>query len=172
MAAYQIAFMERIPASAAVFAAVAQVKKSRAAKLSGLVNALLRALAKMPKSTLVPSEVDDDADLASLSLRLGLPSWLFARIARALGRENAITLCQVFNRAARRTLRINLNHISPGEALRALGDEAAIGTLSPFAVDVQDARLARALVEKGFAAYQDEAAQLAVLALGLPDPEG
>jgi 16S rRNA (cytosine967-C5)-methyltransferase len=163
--AYQIAFMKNIPASVAVFDAVDEVKRSEASRLAGLVNALLRTLGRKPAAFLRPKGSDDGADLQTLSTRLGMPPWLFERLVAVLGREGAVKTCEVFNRASRRTLRINTGHVSRQDALRRLGDRSSPGALSPFAVDAEDFRLAKAMVEEGAAAYQDEAAQLASLAL-------
>src|SRR5690606_3732762 len=50
VAAYQILLLDRVPASAAVNAAVAQVQRMRGVKVAGFANALLRNLARGGKT--------------------------------------------------------------------------------------------------------------------------
>ncbi len=74
IAAYQVLFLDRVPPSAAVNAAVNQVRKKRGAKVAGFANALLRSLVR---SGLQANKTD--AVLASV------PSWLVERIQSGLG---------------------------------------------------------------------------------------
>lgn len=74
IAAYQVLFLDRVPASAAVNAAVNQVRKKRGAKVAGFANALLRNLVR---SGLRASKAD--AVLASV------PAWISERIESTLG---------------------------------------------------------------------------------------
>lgn len=78
IAAYQVLFLDRVPASAAVNAAVNQVRKKRGAKVAGFTNALLRSLVR---SGLQASK--SDAVLASV------PAWVVERIQSSLG-ENEL----------------------------------------------------------------------------------
>lgn len=165
LAAYQIAFLERIPPSAAVNHAVTCTKRSRASRLSGLVNALLRKLARQPDDMLRPGEPDPGMSNDTLALQLGLPRWFFARLVFQFGKAEAIAIAQRFNQSARRTLRINANTRSREDAIHRLGATARPGRLSPWSVDIDDPGAARQAVAEGWAAFQDEAAQLAVLAL-------
>ncbi len=167
--AYQIAFLSKIPVSAAVNEAVNACRKSHAPGLSGLVNALLRKLSGLPQETLVSPEADDDAEIEILALRCGLPSWLLDEFVNRFGRQGAIKIATVFNAPSRRTLRINTNKISRDRVLAEFAVDAKLGELSSWAVDIESVKKADELVEKGFASYQDEAAQLAVLALD-PSP--
>ncbi len=161
--AYQLAFLTRIPNSAAVNDAVAAVKRTPAAGLSGLVNALLRKLSRMEQTALIPPEEDDGADVETLSLRCGLPMFVLSSFIERFGRKGAFDIARVFNGPSRRTLRINAHRMSREEAFALVG--GAPGHLAPWALDVPDRDRADALVAEGNAAYQDEAAQLSLLAL-------
>ncbi len=167
VAAYQIAFLERIPARAAVHHAVERTRRSRASRLSGLVNALLRRLSELPDAERRPTEgVRSTAERARDA---GLPVWLYEKLTGQLGEARTAEIAAAFNHTSRRTLRVNVNRLSREEAVTRLGDTAVPGSLSPWAVHVDDAGAARRAVEAGWAVYQDEAAQLAVLALA-PQP--
>ena len=74
LAAYQVLFLDRVPASAAVNAAVSQVRKKRGPKVAGFANALLR--------NLVRSEVRADKNEAILG---SVPVWFADRIRGSLG---------------------------------------------------------------------------------------
>lgn len=80
VAAYQILLLERVPASAAVNAAVSQVRRKRGARVAGFSNGLLRNLARHE-----PKAERQVAVLASL------PSWLHQRLG-TLGREELLAL--------------------------------------------------------------------------------
>lgn len=74
LAAYQVLFLDRVPASAAVNAAVNHVRHKRGMKVAGFVNALLRNLVR---SGLEANK--NDAVLASV------PAWVVERIQKACG---------------------------------------------------------------------------------------
>lgn len=167
--AYQIAFLSRIPPSAAVNDAVSACRRSRAARLSGLVNALLRKLSSMPPDELVPKDEDDGVDIEILALRCGLPAFVLEAFVSRFGRGRALDIARAFNGPSRRTLRVNTHLISMQEAEQLL-NKSSKGMFSPWALDVFSQKDAASLIDEGKAAYQDEAAQLAVLALA-PNPE-
>lgn len=161
--AYQLAFLERVPARAAVSEAVSQAKRSRAAGLAGLVNGVLRNLAIRDRGELAPRG-DDSAPIDELAARLGQQPWLLERLVEALGRERAVAVAAAFNAPSRRTLRVSGARASRDEVLSALAGEGRAGDLSPWAVDATDAEAARRLERDGLAVYQDEGAQLVALA--------
>jgi 16S rRNA (cytosine967-C5)-methyltransferase len=77
LGAYQLRFLTRIPAHAAVSESVELVKRHGKRSAAGLVNALLR---KLPP---LPAEWPDD------SIRLSIPDWILARWTASWGREAA-----------------------------------------------------------------------------------
>ncbi|MFO8072629.1 MAG: transcription antitermination factor NusB [Polyangia bacterium] len=164
LGAYQIAFLERIPARAAVFETVSQVKRGRAPGLAGLTNALLRRLAARPREELLPP-AGIEGQLADLAARLGLPSWLLERWIAERGRKGAAELARAFARPAPRAMRVNAARASREELLARYRDRVRAGRLSPWALEVDDAELARRLDEAGLAVHQDEGAQLVALAV-------
>lgn len=163
--AYQIAFLDRIPVRAAVFEAVASVKRSSAPRLSGLTNALLRNLAGREPVALRPPKNDDGASVEKLATRYGLPGWLLAAMIDDLGREAALAIARIFNDRSARTMRVNTSRITRADLLERLSDRASPGPCLPWSIDVADRRDGRTIEEEGLAAYQDDGAGLVVAAL-------
>jgi 16S rRNA (cytosine967-C5)-methyltransferase len=114
---------------------------------------------------LTPPEEDDGADVSTFALRTGLPNFLMDAFIARFGRQGALDIAHVFNGPSRRTLRVNTHLISRDQAVSALLGDATPGTLSPWALDVVSQERAQGLIAEGKAAYQDEAAQTALIAL-------
>ncbi|HET9866895.1 MAG TPA: transcription antitermination factor NusB, partial [Nitrospira sp.] len=111
MGAYQVLFLDRIPASAAVNETV-NLAKAQEKKLhrdwGGFVNAVLRALIREPIAQW-PS-VHDDAAYA-LAVRYSVPEWLSRRWLDRLGLAVAQTVCEQASLIPPLTLRVNLLRI-------------------------------------------------------------
>jgi 16S rRNA (cytosine967-C5)-methyltransferase len=161
LAAYELAFLDRVPSHAAVNEAVREIRDKRGAGLAGFANAILHKLAA-DRNALAPPDPATSADPAAV---LGLPPWLFARLAAAHGRDRAIAMGRAFNAPSRRTLRINTARLDPAAARARLGEGALPGLYLPWAIDAADRKAARALEDAGLAAHQDEGAGLVVAAL-------
>ena len=103
IAAYQIEFLDRVPAHAAEHEAVQLVREGKDARSSGFVNAVLRKLT---------TEVEG----APLSLEDGIwtsaPSWLRKKLERAVGVEDARQLLTDV-RAPAPTLRLRPGRAAP-----------------------------------------------------------
>jgi len=98
---YQLRFLERIPARAAVNESVELVKSARKTSAATLVNAVLRRAsndARVPAAQFVPQTVP-------LAERLGIlhsqPTWMVERWLQRLGEEQTIALLEANNRAPR-----------------------------------------------------------------------
>ncbi|HYP87302.1 MAG TPA: transcription antitermination factor NusB, partial [Polyangiaceae bacterium] len=81
VAAYQLLLLDRIPAFAAVDAAVNGVKRERGPKMAGFANAVLRKLARTAEK-LTPAQ----------ALREVTPAWLWEELARSVGEDEALAL--------------------------------------------------------------------------------
>ena len=79
---YQLRFLTRIPASAAVNESVSLVRLARLSSATGFVNALLRRAIREPDYD-PASEVSDE--LERISIQTSHPRWLIERWAKALG---------------------------------------------------------------------------------------
>ncbi len=78
---YQLLFLDRVPAHAAVHEAVNLAKKGGQEKLSGFVNAVLRT-AEKTKATF---EAKGDSEVDTLSLRYSHPTWLVKKWQKEFG---------------------------------------------------------------------------------------
>lgn len=165
LGAYQLLFLDRIPASAAVNETVL-LTKSYAEKLgrdwSGLVNGVLRNLIRVP----APPFPDPAVQPArSLSVRYGIPEWLTKRWLDRIGFERAESACRTSSTVPSVTLRVNSNRLTRGEFLERLrqgGVVARPAILSPVGVVLEKGQDVTSL--PGFQAgdfyVEDEAAQL------------
>lgn len=150
VAAYQILLLDRIPAFAAVDAAVTGVKRERGPRVAGFANAVLRKLAKAGEK-LTPGQ----------ALREALPDWLWLELERAVGSDEASAL--IASEAAT-GLRRRLGVDEP-EWLAAL----PAGRVSPLARLVRgegDPRQRPGYADGAFT-VQEEGAQAVALALGV-----
>jgi 16S rRNA (cytosine967-C5)-methyltransferase len=76
MGIYQLRYLERVPAHAAVGESVELVRRARKASAAGLVNAILRKAA---------ANCEDKTDWPSREIALSCPAWLLARWERHYG---------------------------------------------------------------------------------------
>ena len=111
MGAYQILEMGGVPAYAAIFEAVEQVKGTRSRAAAGLVNAVLRNIA--PGRCTESSFPDPGSDLEGYLTTWGShPRWLVRRWIAALGPIGARAL-------------VEANNLEPAVYLRPVGGSAA-----------------------------------------------
>ena len=83
IAAYQIVCLSRVPAHAAVGAAVEEIKRTSGAKVAGFANAILRKLAAGGRD---PRPVS-----LELAMQKGTPRWLVRALSEALGPDLGAT---------------------------------------------------------------------------------
>ncbi len=103
--AYQLFFSDRIPANAAVDEAVRCVRAMGLERATGLVNAVLRRLARDGESYAFPDlETDPRGHLVHAC---SLPEWLADRWLGEYGAEEAAKLAMTMNEPAPVTVRVN-----------------------------------------------------------------
>lgn len=117
-AVYQLAFMDKIPQSAAVNEGVELAKKLTNPAAARLVNAVLRRLTAQPLPAL-----PDGKDAQSLSLRYSHPQDLTELFLRELGPDRTEALLASNNRESRTVFRINRLKGSRDEILARLQSE-------------------------------------------------
>lgn len=100
-AVYQIAFMEKIPDSAAVNEAVKLVKSSKESRNTGFVNAVLRNVLRNG------TELPDGNDVKSLSVRYSCPEWIISSFTADYGTENTVSLLKESLSVPPVTVRVN-----------------------------------------------------------------
>jgi 16S rRNA (cytosine967-C5)-methyltransferase len=117
MTAYQLVFLTRVPAFAAVNDAVELCRRSRAAPgVAAFVNAVLRAFARRGVREREPALPADP--LEALATRCSFPTWLAARWVERYGQHEAEALMRAMNERPPLTLRASTHAISR-EALAA-----------------------------------------------------
>lgn len=166
---YQLRFLERVPASAAVNESVNLVRSARVSSAAAFVNAVLRRAIR--ESDFDPSSGLDP--LEKLAVQTSHPVWLLQRWVESFGREEAEAFARANNLVpptAFRLVKGDLNGI-----VAQLGE--AGGIVEPSSV-AQDAwrvsgatSLVRELAEKGNIYLQDEASQLVAQTVALQPGE-
>jgi 16S rRNA (cytosine967-C5)-methyltransferase len=172
LGAYQLIFHENVPNNAAVDESVRCIRATGAERATGLVNAVLRRLAREHEQIPLP-ELSTDP-LGHLTHALSLPSWIAERWLERFGPEEAAALAAASNESPPLTVRANCRVNSAQELLEELV------TRFPDAAACRVARHGVVLARRGnpgldpaFRAgrftVQDEASQL-VVALLDPQP--
>ena len=113
MGLYQLLFLDRVPAHAAVHESVNLAKKGGQEALSGFVNAVLRT-AETKKAEL---EIKGDSDIDTLSIRHSHPTWLAKKWVKEYGQEKAESILAADNRPHPVYL-----HVKPGLEEKATED--------------------------------------------------
>lgn len=159
---YQLYFMDKIPASAAVNESV-KLAGRYAGKSRGFVNAILRRAAVETLS--LPEEDSPEAMSVRYSHPLSLVLWL----CDTFGDEQAETIMMENNRAPAVCVRVNSLKTTTKELLNRLSDEGAEvyeGTQTDCALLFKSGGIGRlASYKNGLFTIQDQSAQLAALAL-------
>jgi 16S rRNA (cytosine967-C5)-methyltransferase len=169
LSAFQLLHLDRIPASAAVNDAVSLTRKAGKASAAGLVNALLRRIAREREALPLPPRpgdpaADRDAALAYLSVTLSHPAWLVERWLDRYGFEATEAWVRFDNAPAALTLRANGLMTSRDDlaaALAAHGVETEPARAAPNGLLVRAGNpLLTPLAGTGRFVVQDEASQL------------
>lgn len=113
LAAYQIVYMEKVPASAAINEAVKLAKETGCAFASGLVNAVLRKVAGQPV----------DLSGADWATQYSCPEPLIQMWKKMYGKTNTEALLETLNAPAPLTVRVNPLKITPTAFCRLLEAE-------------------------------------------------
>jgi 16S rRNA (cytosine967-C5)-methyltransferase len=175
MGMYQLAYMDRVPVSAAVNEMV-NLAKVNAAQLgrdwSGLVNAVLRTVTRLPERSF-PDLQPDPA--SALSIRYAVPQWLCTRWVEQMGVERAEAACQTVSAVPALTLRVNRQRVTRDAFLEQLvgaGIAARPTTVSPVGVILEEGQAVTTIpgFQEGLFYVEDEAAQLVPLLLD-PQPD-
>lgn len=168
--AYQIFYLSRVPASAAVNETVSAVRAFGKRELSGFVNGVLRSLLRQKEALSLPSGDSPE----ELSIRYSVPVGLIGLWNKAYGQELTKKLLASFEERAGLDIRVNRARVTT-EALRERLLVQGI-ELTPFAAPAFAARLSNcgspaALREfsEGLFHVQDLSAQL-VCAILAPQP--
>lgn len=105
LGAYQIVIEDRVPVSAAVDESVRCIRAAGAERATGLINAVLRKLAREHATIEMPTLADDP--LGHLMHALSLPEWIARRFLEQFGPDDAAALAQASNKPPPLTVRVN-----------------------------------------------------------------
>jgi 16S rRNA (cytosine967-C5)-methyltransferase len=161
MGAYQMAFLSRVPAHAAVHEAVELVKLAKKRSAAGMVNAVMRKL--QPRQAAMASSPATDAN--QLAVSSSHPEWLVERWSARYGLERASLICQYDQQVPPTTIRLS----GPDDEaeLRKEGLQLAPGALMKNARRVVAGDVtASTLLHSGRVAIQDEGSQLVAALVG------
>lgn len=160
LAAYQLRFLDRVPARASINESVELVKRAKKRSAAPFANAVLRRLADTP---------DESSQLEGLSVG-GLahdhahPEWLVERWAKQFGLEKAGLICQHDQQVPLTALRMETSEAEP-EACE--GIELAPGMLLTRARILEFGDITRtAAFHHGHIFIQDEGSQLVAMLVG------
>jgi len=158
---YQLRFLTRVPASAAVNESVKLVNFARLRSAGGLVNAVLRRATREPGVD--PAEPINDPT-ERLAVATSHPAWLIERWIKELGREEAEAFARSNNEPAPVAFRVVRNCAKSSELIKQLQQAGAELTLSGIADGAWRIRgagsLFSELTAEGHIYIQDEASQL------------
>ncbi len=126
LGAFQLLYLDRVPAHAAVDDSVELAKRS-SRRAGGFANAVLRRVAAEGRERL--AGLSEGASLGAVALRTSHPQWLVRLWQRELGDGIALALLEADNEPAPRCLRVNARLGTPAEAVAALAADGV--TASP-----------------------------------------
>jgi len=163
MGLYQLRFLDRVPDHAAVSETVALApRRSR-----GFVNAILRSYTRQKDTLTLPKK--EGGASRYLSVAYSYPEALCDKLTREFGTEKTEEILAAFNRVPALTLRTNTLKMSRDAllaSLRAQGIDASPTEYSPNGIRIEGASLFEIGLDNGLFFVQDEASQIASLALG------
>lgn len=159
---YQLLFLNRVPASAAVNESV-KLAKVRGQKHGNFINAVLRSIDRGRNGITFP-DISEDI-VKHISIKYSHPEWLVRRFLSELGADETILLCEANNEPPPLTVRVNPMAISREGLLSRLlesGYEAVPTFFSPAGIVIKGAGEVTAIpgFAEGFFSVQDEASQL------------
>jgi 16S rRNA (cytosine967-C5)-methyltransferase len=182
---YQLRFLERIPARAAVSESAELVKRARKSSAASLVNAVLRRAAedaKKPTAELLLAELTRAERLAILHSH---PLWIVERWLSRLGESRTIALLEANNRTPRLAASLNADQVFTPEGSAVLAPAESklddiLATLKKSGLHVEPGLLLKSAIavtggspsrteafRKGWISIQDEASQAIPLLLGV-----
>jgi 16S rRNA (cytosine967-C5)-methyltransferase len=158
---YQILFLDRVPAFAAINESVNIAKEVMGWHWSGVVNGMLRNINKKTGKHIFPSLKEDP--VRAISVQYSHPEWLVSRWIELWGIERTCQLCEADNRRPAIALRVNQLKTDPEQIIMKLDgmklDAKPSELISIFiTVDKGGGVLASPLFEQGYVTVQDVSA--------------
>ncbi|MGA7079521.1 MAG: transcription antitermination factor NusB [Terriglobales bacterium] len=174
LGAYQVLFLSRVPARAAIFESVELVKAARKRSAASFVNAVLREIGATSREDFL-AKIDASSDAVTLARNAAHPPWLVARWVERHGLEATRKICAHDQAVPGTAIHIHGDQSAGGQAhgnqideeLASAGVHLSPGRLLSAARRVLsgDVTATRAYHESRVS-IQDEASQLVALLLG------
>ncbi len=170
---FQIAFLDRIPASAAVNTSVEMAKSTAPLWIVRYVNGLLRNAARKYQHVPYPDIVKNP--VTALAVEKSFPQWLIKRWLHRYGLEETVLICDAVNTIPPITVRTNTLKTTRTFLMKSLADhteKTAPTHFSPDGISFGNPQTAIPEMDSfqdGFFQVQDEAAQLVTILLS-PQP--
>jgi 16S rRNA (cytosine967-C5)-methyltransferase len=166
---YQLQFLTRVPARAAIFESVELVKAARKRSAASFVNAVLRKVAAASVEDVI-AQIGKSQDATMLARNAAHPAWLVARWVEQYGIEIARQICRHDQTVPETAIHIHgdqSEHAVIEAVFAAAGVQVAPGRLLTAArrVLAGDVAATRAYLD-GRVSIQDEASQLVALLVG------
>ncbi|MGA2298384.1 MAG: 16S rRNA (cytosine(967)-C(5))-methyltransferase RsmB, partial [FCB group bacterium] len=120
VALYQILFLDRVPVSAAVNESVEVVKLIQGEKTAGIVNGVLRNIARSIPEIRYPEREEDVAYY--LSVMYSHPRWMVKRWLERFGEEETENILSANNRRPFIPVRVNTLKATPDDIINFLND--------------------------------------------------
>jgi 16S rRNA (cytosine967-C5)-methyltransferase len=163
---YQLRFLSRVPASAAVNESVDLMRLAKVRSAASFVNAVLRRATREPD---YDPAINISDPVERISVETSHPVWLIERWTKAFGRDEAAAFARANNESPPIAFRVNARGTDAQavlDELRAAGARLEPSRVAPDAWRIQGATPAlRRLVAQGRIYLQDEASQLVAHAL-------
>ncbi|MDH5174043.1 MAG: 16S rRNA (cytosine(967)-C(5))-methyltransferase RsmB [Elusimicrobiota bacterium] len=163
LGAYQLMYLDRIPAYAAINESVEMSKEFGHSGIVSLVNAVLRAIGDNVKEIHYP---DQQKNLSQyLSIIYSHPQWLITRWLSRLGEKETIKLCEINNQAPPLSIRTNALKNTREELSSSLEKEnlkVEVSSVAPGGLKIRDFISLTQLesFQKGLFTVQGESSQL------------
>lgn len=170
---FQVIYLDRIPASAAVNTAVEMSKSVAPPHVVRYVNGLLRNAVQNYQQVPFPDIINDP--VLGLAARKSFPKWLIKRWLNCYGFEETAKLCDAVNTIPPITVRTNTlktDRRTLSASLKSIAEKITPTTYAPDGISFFNPKTSIPEIDtfkKGLFQVQDEAAQLVTLLLN-PQP--
>jgi 16S rRNA (cytosine967-C5)-methyltransferase len=171
---YQLSFLSRVPARAAIFESVELVKSARKRSAAPFVNAVLRKVALNAASASPGAEafvaIQNAIDATELARFSAHPEWLVSRWVQLFGIDTARRICAHNQHAPRTSIHIYDDQVHDNRCLDEL-EQSGIRLGPPLLISSARTVLSgditqTAAYRQGRVAIQDEASHLVALLVG------
>ncbi|MDD2557980.1 MAG: 16S rRNA (cytosine(967)-C(5))-methyltransferase RsmB [Desulfuromonadaceae bacterium] len=133
LGAYQILYLDRVPAHAAVHTCVELARSMKLERATGFLNGVLRNLIRRADAIVWPARETDPQ--GCIAHTMSTPAWLAQRWIVAYGTDKAMQLAEINTTPAPNTARVNTLKVTREELLQTLAQEGVEATPTTFAPD-------------------------------------